>query len=236
MVGLQFLQLMLGYSPIHSAVCLLPLGFVVMPLSRAAPHVVDRFGQRAVMSSGLAMLGAGLAILSQLDADSTYWHFVAGLVVFGVGMAFTSTPATTAIVTSLPQSKQGVGSAVNDLSREFGSALGIAIVGSIFNSGYGSAVANVTTALPPEAAGAVEESPGAGLHVAGSLPDGGETLVDGVRGAFATGLQHALVTAAVIAGLAAVYTLLRGPSRPGEAAGESGAAIDEAIETPMPVG
>jgi EmrB/QacA subfamily drug resistance transporter len=236
MVGLQFLQLMLGYSPIHSAVCLLPLGLVVMPLSRAAPHVVDRFGQRAVMSSGLALLGSGLAILSQLDADSTYWHFVAGLVVFGVGMAFTSTPATTAIVTSLPQAKQGVGSAVNDLSREFGSALGIAIVGSIFNSAYSSAVGDATTALPPEVARTVEESPGAGLHVAANVPGGGQTLVDGVRGAFATGLQQALVAAAVIAGLAAVYTLLRGPSRAGEAAGEPSGSLDEEVATALPVG
>src|SRR5215207_7791988 len=176
MVGLQFLQLMLGYSPIHSAVCLLPLGFVVMPLSRAAPHVVDRFGQRAVMSSGLAMLGAGLAILAQLDADSTYWHFVAGLVVFGVGMAFTSTPATTAIVTSLPRGKQGVGSAVNDVSRELGSALGIAVLGSLFSTGYSDSVSTATATLGPEAAHAANESAGAALAIAAKLGDAGHEL------------------------------------------------------------
>ncbi len=74
--------------------------------------------------------------MSQLDGHSTYWHFLGGLIVFGFGMAFTSTPSTTAIVTSLPRAKQGVGSAVNDVSRELGSALGIAILGSLFNSGY----------------------------------------------------------------------------------------------------
>ncbi len=140
LVGLQFLQLMLGYSALRSALCLLPMAAIVMPMSRVAPHLVERLGQRAVMSFGLSCLGVGLGILSQLDAESTYWHFLGGLAVFGLGMAFTSTPATTAIVTSLPRAKQGIGSAVNDLSREFGSALGIAILGSLFNSGYSSAV------------------------------------------------------------------------------------------------
>ena len=96
------------------------------------------------MTAGLACLGAGLGIMSQLDGHSTYWHFLGGLIVFGFGMAFTSTPSTTAIVTSLPRAKQGVGSAVNDVSRELGSALGIAILGSLFNSGYRSAVSDAT--------------------------------------------------------------------------------------------
>ena len=141
LVGLQFLQLILGYSALHSALCLLPMAMIVMPMSRVAPHLVERFGQRAVMSAGLALLGTGLGIMSQLDGDSTYWHFLGGLFVFGFGMALTSTPSTTAIVTSLPRAKQGVGSAVNDVSRELGSALGIAILGSLFNRATATASA-----------------------------------------------------------------------------------------------
>ena len=169
LVGLQFLLLILGYSPLHSALCLLPMGAIVMPMSRVAPHLVERFGQRAVMTAGLAFLGTGLGVMSQLDGDSTYWHFLGGLIVFGFGMAFTSTPSTTAIVTSLPRAKQGVGSAVNDVSRELGSALGIAILGSLFNSGYRNGISAATAALPPEAAHAVEESAGAGFAVASQL-------------------------------------------------------------------
>lgn len=213
LVGLQFLQLMLGYSPLVSALCLLPMATIVMPMSRVAPHLVERFGQRAIMSTGLLCLGSGLAIMSRLDADSSYWNFLGGLAVFGFGMAFTSTPATTAIVTSLPRAKQGVASAVNDVSRELGSALGIAILGSLFNAGYSNAVSDATGSLPPDAAHAAEESAGAALAAASHLGADGRQLADSVRDAFATGLNHAMTAGAVIAILTAGFTLWRAPRR-----------------------
>jgi EmrB/QacA subfamily drug resistance transporter len=213
LVGLPFLQLMLGYSALHSAVCLLPMAMIVMPMSRVAPHLVERFGPRVVMTAGLSFLAVGLCVMAQLDADSSYWHFLAGLVPFGFGMAFTSTPATTAIVTSLPRAKQGVGSAMNDISRELGSALGIAILGSLFNSAYRESVTGATAALPPDAAHAVEESAGAGLAVASSLGTNGTSLADAVRDAFATGLHEALLAGAIIAVLSAAFTAWRGPRR-----------------------
>lgn len=77
---------------------------------------------------------AGLAIVAQLDAGSSYWLMAAGLVVLGVGMGAAMTPATTAITEALPPSRQGVGSALNDLSREIGGAIGIAVIGSILTS------------------------------------------------------------------------------------------------------
>ncbi|MEO5842235.1 MAG: MFS transporter [Acidimicrobiales bacterium] len=203
--------LILGYSPLHSAVCLLPLGMIVMPMSRLAPHLVERLGQRAVMSMGLVSLAAGLGILSCLDGDSTYWHFLTGLVVVGFGMAFTSTPATTAIVTSPPRAKQGIGSAVNDLSRELGSALGIAILGSLFNARYRDAIGDSTAGLPPEAAHHVEESAGAGLAIAAKMGPSGEQLAERTRDAFAAGLGNALTAGALIALLAAGFTLWRAP-------------------------
>lgn len=165
------------------------------------------------MSAGLMSLATGLGILSQLDGNSTYWHFLAGLIVIGFGMAFTSTPATTAIVTSLPRAKQGVGSAVNDLSRELGSALGIAILGSLFNAGYSNAVGDATAGLPPDAAHHVEESAGAGLAMASHMESGGQQFAAQVRDAFAAGIGDALMAGAAIAVLAAAFTLWRAPRR-----------------------
>lgn len=211
LVGMQFLLLILGYSPLHSALALLPLGAIVMPMSRVAPHLVARLGQRTVMATGLGFLTGGLVIMSRLDGQSTYWHFLAGLVVFGFGMALTSTPSTTAIVTSLPQAKQGVGSAVNDLSRELGSALGIAILGSLFSTGYASAIGDRTASLPHEAAHAVQESPGAALAVAARLGDDGHGLGLAVRDAFAAGLGDALTAASLIAILTAGFVMWRAP-------------------------
>jgi EmrB/QacA subfamily drug resistance transporter len=212
-VGLQFLRLILGYSPLLSAVSLLPLGMIVMPMSRRAPHVVERFGARRVMAIGLASLAFGMAIMSTLDGTSSYWHFLAGLAVFAFGMAFTSTPATTAIVTSLPRGKQGVASAMNDVSREVGSAIGIAVLGSLFNSGYREAITPAAVALPDQAAHHVEESAGAGLAVAGQIEQGGELLDTAVRLAFAEGLGDAMRAGAMIAAAAACFVAWRGPLR-----------------------
>jgi EmrB/QacA subfamily drug resistance transporter len=213
LVGLQFLQLVLDLSPLVSAVSLLPLGMIVMPMSRRAPHVVDRFGSRRVMTVGLVFLATGLVVMSTLGADSSYWHFLAGLVVFGLGMAFTSTPSTTAIVTSLPRAKQGVASAMNDVSREVGSAIGIAVLGSLFSSGYRDAVTPATASLPDGAAHAAGESAGAGLAIAEQLGERGTALESAVRDAFASGLADAMRAGALIAILAATFVAWRGPGR-----------------------
>jgi len=73
---------------------------------------------------------AGLLVLSRLDATSAYWLLLAGLLPLGAGMELAMTPATTAITDALPVAQQGVGSAMNDLARELGGALGIAVLGS----------------------------------------------------------------------------------------------------------
>lgn len=87
--------------------------------------------------------------LSTLTVDLTYWHLAGGLVLFGAGMGLAGTPSTTAITASLPPAKQGVGSAVNDTSRELGSALGIAILGTILNAGYRNGITPPSPACPP---------------------------------------------------------------------------------------
>jgi EmrB/QacA subfamily drug resistance transporter len=213
LVGLQFVLLVLDYSALLSAVCLLPMALVVMPMSRVAPRLVEKLGSRVVMTVGLLGLAVGLAIMSRLDETSSYPHFLGGLLAFGLGMALTSTPATTAIVTSLPKAKQGVASAVNDVSREIGSALGIAILGSLFNSGYRAAVSPATAGLPGEAAHAIEESAGAGFAAAEHMGPAGQPVADAVSDAFAAGLRDAMTAGVVIAVVAAAFTLWRAPRR-----------------------
>ena len=115
----------------------------MMPNSRLAPRLAVRFGPRRVCAAGLILIAAGLAIVAQLESGSSYWLLPAGLVVLGVGMGAAMTPATTAITEALPPARQGVGSALNDLSREVGGAIGIAVIGSILTSTYSSHV-NVT--------------------------------------------------------------------------------------------
>src|SRR4051812_36761545 len=157
-IALQYPQYVADLSPLKAALAMLPMPIVMIPLARRAPVIADRFGINRVGAAGLTLIAAGLVILSFLTVDFHYALFAAGLVVFAAGMALASTPATTAIVSSLPQAKQGVASAVNDVSREFGSALGIAILGSVLNSTYRGNVHEATAGLPPDVAHGAEAS------------------------------------------------------------------------------
>ena len=130
-VLLQFLQLVLGYSPLEAGAALAPMALVMVAVAPRVPRLVERVGVRPVGPAGLALMAAGLVVMSTMDAGSSYWHLLAGGLVLGLGMALATTPATTAIVASLPDSQQGVASAVNDAAREVGGALGIAVLGSV---------------------------------------------------------------------------------------------------------
>jgi EmrB/QacA subfamily drug resistance transporter len=130
-VLLQFLQLVLGYSPLEAGAALAPMAVVMIAVAPRVPRLVERVGVRPVGPTGLAFMAIGLVVLSTMDAGSSYWHLLAGGLVLGLGMALAAPPATTAIVESLPDEKQGVASAVNDAAREVGGALGIAVLGSV---------------------------------------------------------------------------------------------------------
>jgi EmrB/QacA subfamily drug resistance transporter len=130
-VLLQFLQLVLGYSPLEAGAALAPVALTVVATAPRVPRLVERVGVRPVGPTGLGLMAVGLFVLSSMDAGSAYWHLLAGGLLLGLGMALAATPATTAIVESLPDEKQGLASAVNDASREIGGALGIAVLGSV---------------------------------------------------------------------------------------------------------
>ena len=130
-VLLQFLQLVLDYSPLQAGAALAPMALMMIAVAPRVPRLVERVGVRPVGPTGLALMAVGLAVISTMDAGSSYWHLLAGGLVLGLGMALAATPATTAIVESLPEEKQGVASAVNDAAREVGGALGIAVLGSV---------------------------------------------------------------------------------------------------------
>ena len=150
-------------------------------------------------------------IMSQLGVESSYWHFVLGLAFFGFGMGLAGTPATTAITSSLPMSKQGVASAWNDTSRELGSAFGIAILGSLLNQGYRDGMADAVASLPPELAervlGSIAFTASPLVALMGDLGDqlvlqGREAFVGGVGNAVLVGALILLVTAVAVAALA----------------------------------
>lgn len=214
-VGLQYVQLVLGFGPLLAAVSFLPIAVVVMPLSALTPKLSARIGDKPLMAFGLIAMAVALLLMTGLDAESGYAEFLVPMVIFASGLALASTPSTNAVVASLPPHKQGVASALNDVTRELGAAIGIALLGSLFNSGYSDAVADATTSLPASSAAAVQGSPAAGLHVAESpkLGEAGPVLQQQVHDAFMQGMHHSFLVGAIVMIVGLAYVLWRAPGR-----------------------
>ena len=203
-IAMQYLQLVLGYSPLRSAVSMFPLAIVVLPLSQIVPKLLKLIPVRIILPTGLFSLLAGLLILASMDTSSGYLHFAAGLMVLGAGVALTAPPATTAITEGLPREKQGTASAVNDVTRELGAALGIAIMGSMFTSAYRSTVSPLVENLSPMIAENVERAPAVGLQIADMMGPLGGTLREGVIQGFMDGTRASLGTVAIYLAVVAV--------------------------------
>jgi EmrB/QacA subfamily drug resistance transporter len=220
---LPYLQLVLGYSPLQAAAALLPMAAVVIPLSRVAPKIAGRIGVRVTGPIGLTSMATGLMVLSTLETDASYWHLLAGLLPLGVGMALSGAPATTAIVASLPREKQGVASAINDVSRELGGALGIAVLGSILNTAYRSGLEENTAALPSALADKARGSLGAAQAIGHRLGSG--DLAANANSAFVHGVSLALMAGAAVLVGGALFVALRAVGRVESEEGASTEAV-----------
>ncbi|MET7597061.1 MFS transporter [Streptomyces sp. NPDC005481] len=224
-VMMQYLQLVRGDSALMAAVAMLPMAAGLIPLARATPHLVARFGIRGPWTAGLVGVATGMLVLSRLDASSSYWLIAAGLLPLGAGMGLAMTPATTCITDALPNALQNIGSAMNDLSRELGGALGIAVLGSLLSATYRERLD--LPGLPHHAAEAARSSLAA-AHAMGDPVAGHATT------AFVDGMHLALLGAAVAAGLAAlaVTVLLRSAAHSPTSAGDDNSRTDAAGSRP----
>jgi EmrB/QacA subfamily drug resistance transporter len=218
LVLVQFLQAVLGYAALTAAAGLLPMAALMMPLSIVAPTISERVGFRRTLTAGMLLLSGGLALLAVMaDPEGGYLSVVPGLLVLACGVGLSMSPSTAAITGSLPEEKQGVASSLNDTVREMGGAVGIALIGSILNSSYRASIEPATAGLPPEVAEPVQEGIGGALAIAEQAGERGAPLADAARTAFVDGMQPALLLAAAVALLAAIFTAVRGPKTAAEA-------------------
>jgi predicted MFS family arabinose efflux permease len=196
----QYLQSVLGYSPLSAGVRILPWAAAYMLSATRSARLVERFGQRAVVSTGLVIVAGGLALMSRSGVHTSYGWFALALVITAFGMGWTTAPSTGAIMRALPLEKAGVGSAVNDTTRELGGALGVAALGSILSSRFHI----VTTGLGSLPAAATR-SLGSALQTASTLPGArGELLADHARRAYVHAFDTTLAIAVAVALAAAV--------------------------------
>jgi predicted MFS family arabinose efflux permease len=126
-----FLQNILGFSAIETGASFLPMTVLIILVAPAAGKLSDHYGPRWLMGGGMVLLAISLLLFGRLEADSTFWGLLPGLLVGGVGMAITMAPTTSAAMGSVPIAKAGVGSAVINSMRQVGGSVGIAVMGAL---------------------------------------------------------------------------------------------------------
>jgi len=212
----QYFQFVLGYSPLETGVRLLAFAIPMMLLAPLSAKFVELLGTKLVVVTGLGLITTGLALSTGLTASSSYFDIAWRMMIMASGMALTMAPATTAIMGSLPLAKAGVGSAVNDTTRQIGGAVGVAVLGSVFASIYGSQVGDavVGKGLPPAAVAGAKDSLGFALVVGDRIGGvAGEAFATAARSAFVDGFHAGLWVGAGAALLGAIAALLWLPAR-----------------------
>ncbi|MGW7050886.1 MFS transporter [Streptomyces sp. NPDC054887] len=174
----QHLQFVLGHDAFETGVRMLPLAGAVFAGSALTGFLTPRLGMRITVTAGMAGGTAALALLTRIDADSTYGDFVLPLVILGLAIGLSLSPCTDAIMGAFPEAELGVGGAVNDTSLELGGSLGIAVLGSVLAGSYSSHLADATagTKLPGDALSTAQDSVGAGYAVAQGIGDQAKQL------------------------------------------------------------
>ncbi|HVM65249.1 MAG TPA: MFS transporter [Acidimicrobiales bacterium] len=209
----QYLQFIHGYTPLEAGVRTAPIALIMMVFSPPAGQLVKRVGNKVLVATGMFIAALGLLLLSRLTAASTYAEFFGAMAVLGVGMAFAMTPATDSIMGAIPPERSGVGSALNDTTRELGGALGVAILGSIFASAYASRVTTAVTRLHVHATGATK-SVGTALGIARGIGGPvGQQLASAASHSFIDAMSRALLVGSFVAFAGALVAAIWLPNR-----------------------
>ncbi|UFS95861.1 MFS transporter [Nocardia huaxiensis] len=218
MLLVQYLQLIVGLSPLASSLAIGPMVLPLVAVSLFSPWLATRFGLRVVSFAGLLVVGVGLLLVARLDVSSSYWNLLWALLIMSTGMGLCSAPATAAIVAGTPVEKHGVAAAVNDAAREIGAALGIAIGGSVLAAGYATRIAPALSQLPESARDPVSDSLAAALQIADRAGPGGDPLAEFARSAFMHGFHQASIALGCAAFAGAVLIAALAPGRRGSEA------------------
>jgi DHA2 family multidrug resistance protein-like MFS transporter len=227
----QYLQLVRGLSPLQAGLWFVPWAVAFIVGSMLTPMIVRRVRPAFVMGAGLALAAPGFAVFTQVDAATGPAVFIAGTVVFSLGLAPLFTLTTDLIVGSAPPERAGAAAAISETSAEFGGALGIALYGSIGVAVYRSIMADALPAgVPPDAAEAALATLGGAVATAAQLRGQlGPALAEAAREAFMQGLRvSAAISVLGALALAAFTVVALRNSRPG------GGAESQAESPPVP--
>ncbi|HEY8478160.1 MAG TPA: MFS transporter, partial [Chloroflexota bacterium] len=216
----QYLQLVLGFSPLEAATWSLPWALAAIVGSIATPRLIGRVQRAHLMAGGLALASIGFALLTRLDASVGLALLVPASVAFSLGVAPLFTLTNELVIGSVPPERAGAASGVSETCAELGAALGIAVFGSVGVAVYRSAMADAMPSVPAEAIEGARETLGAAVAIAAQIPDQiGAPLLQTARRAFVQGLQVSAAISAVGSLGLAIFTMraLRGARPASEA-------------------
>lgn len=229
-----FLQAVLGWSALRATLGMMPMALLMMLASGLAPGLAARVGARSTMAIGILLAGGGLALMAgMVSAAGGYLSVVPGMLAMGLGMGLSMTPSTEAITSALPRDQQGVASALNDVTREFGTALGVALLGAVLSAGYRSAIGEQVDGLPPGVADSARDGVANAIAVADEAGPRSHQLVRAAQESFVDGWQQAMWVGAALMGVLLIYVLAHGPERATRALNDG---ADKADAATVPIG
>jgi EmrB/QacA subfamily drug resistance transporter len=212
----QYLQIVLGYSTVKAGAILLPQAALLLVVAPLSSTFVQRLGNKLVVGGGLAIVAATLVLFTTLGVHSSTLHVTAVIALLAVGMGNVMAPATDSIMGSLPRAKAGVGSAVNDTTRQMGGAVGVAVLGSLLASRFTtSMVHKLGSTIPASLLSQVKGGIGTAIGAA-SNPQArpfAAQITNAARSSYVSGLHLAAIVAACVIAVAAVGVMIWLPAR-----------------------
>lgn len=207
-----YFQGVLGWSGLRSTFAMMPMALLMMFASGLAPRIAARAGSRITMATGIAFGSAGAALMAILvSVDGGYLSVLPGMLSMGFGMGLTMTPSTEAITSALPVDRQGVASALNDITRELGTALGVALLGALVTAGYSHAIGSRLDHIPLGIADTAREGIANALAAAPRAGSHSGILIRVAKESFVQGWQQAMWTGAGVMVILFIYIIVPGP-------------------------
>lgn len=195
----QLMQLVMGYTALESSLLTIPLMLPMMLISPLVPNLVKKIGARATITTGLLLVTTAFMLMSAWNKDLTYWHLFGTMIIMMLGITFAMTPGTNILMASVPRNRSGMGSAMNDTTRELGSALGVAVLGAILSAAYEKNVSEIASQFSGAIKDGIESSLAVALSIADRVGPSAQIIKDTAMDAFMTGMsQAALVAAGII--------------------------------------
>ena len=200
----QLMQLVMGYTPLESSLRTIPLMLPMMFLSPLVPTIVKKIGARTSIGIGLLLTSTAFVIMSTWTVDLTYAFLAMTMLIMMLGITLAMTPGTNILMASVPRNRSGMGSAMNDTTRELGGALGVAVLGAVLSASYEKEIAATAAKFPGAVGEALQSSLAVAMQVADKLGPMTQQVIDAAQTAFMTGVSHSALIAAVIIFVAAL--------------------------------